>query len=38
MRSLSPIAVYLERSKVGFGGDPRGAVNPMGGRVSTPKG
>ena len=38
MRSLSPIAVYFERSKVGFGGEPRGAVNPMGGKVSTPKG
>ena len=36
--SLSPISSYFDRSKVGFGGEPRGAVNPMGGRVSTPNG
>ena len=38
MRSLSPISSYFDRSKVGSGGDPRGAVRPIGGRVSTPNG
>ena len=38
MRSLSPISSYFDRSKFGFGGEPRGAVSPMGGRVSTPNG
>ena len=38
MRSLSPISSYFERSNVGSGGDPRGAVSPIGGRVSTPNG